>query len=206
MRLLAAILAGLALAPAPATADDLPPGFLLLSRIKRHMRGELARLPDYTCLETSQRFQKAAGSRSAMKSLDTVRLEVLYTGQHELFAAPGDHDFREDKPSTFSGGGLSASGLFATFLHTLFVNDNGMFTWRGEVADQPGGEALNAAGRRTVRYDFRVPVLTSGWHMRVGNVADTIAMKGSIWVDADSFDLLRLKVQADDVPPTMDLA
>ena len=181
MRLLAAILAGLALAPAPAASDDLPPEFLLLSRIKRHMRGELARLPDYTCLETSQRFQKAAGTRSAMKSLDTVRLEVLYTGKHELFAAPGAGDFREDKPSTFSGGGgLSASGLFATFLHTLFVNDNGMFTWRGEVANQAGGDALNLVGRRTVRYDFRVPVLTSGWHMQVGNVGDTVGMKGSI--------------------------
>src|SRR6266446_2441200 len=138
MRIRAAMLALSALA---LCGQDLPPGVLLLSRIKRHMRQELTHLPDFTCLETAQRQSKPAGGRGELKSVDTVRLEVLYTGNHELYAAPGDLDFREDRPSAFVAGGLSASGLFGMFLHALFVNDNGMFTWRGE-------EVLG--GRRTV--------------------------------------------------------
>jgi len=177
-------------------AQDLPPGVLLLARIKRHMRQELTHLPDYTCLETAQRHSKPA-ARGNLKPMDTVRLEVLYTGKRELYAAPGDLDFREDRPSAFVLGGLSASGLFGMFLHALFVNDLGIFTWRGE--EQLGG-------RRTVRYDYRVPALTSGWHIHSGSVAELVGMKGSIWADPESLDLLRFKVQADDVPPSLDVA
>src|SRR5690242_6420749 len=133
-------------------AQDLPPGILVLSRIKRHMRNELTHLPDYTCLETAQRQAKASGVKGDLKPMDTVRLEVLYTGNRELYAAPGDLDFREDRPSAFVAGGLSASGLFGMFLHAIFVNDLGLFTWKGE-------EELG--GRRSVRYDYRVPALTS---------------------------------------------
>jgi hypothetical protein len=177
-------------------AQDLPPSVLLLSRIKRHMRQELTHLPDYTCLETAQRQARPAGSKGDPKPMDVVRLEVLYTGKHELYAAPGDLDFREERPSAFVAGGLSASGLFGMFLHAIFVNDLGTFTWRGE--EQPGG-------RSVVRYDYRVPALTSGWTIHSGAAAGQVGMKGSIWADPESLDLLRLKVQADDIPPILDV-
>src|ERR1041385_5642152 len=149
-------------------AQDLPPSVLLLSRIKRHMRQELTHLPDYTCLETAQRQARPAGSKGDPKPMDVVRLEVLYTGKHELYAAPGDLDFREERPSAFVAGGLSASGLFGMFLHAIFVNDLGTFTWRGE--EQPGG-------RSVVRYDYRVPALTSGWTIHSGAAAGQVGMK-----------------------------
>jgi hypothetical protein len=178
-------------------AQDLPPGVLLLSRIKRHLRDELTHLPDYTCLETAQRQVRSAGAKSDLKPMDTVRLEVLYTGTHELYAAPGDLDFRENRPSAFTAGGLSASGLFGMFLHAIFINDLGTFTWRGE-------ETLG--GRPAVRYDYRVPVMVAGWNIHSAAVSGQVGMKGSFWADPDSLDLLRLKVQADDIPPTLDVA
>src|SRR5881397_483021 len=96
MSIRAAILAVLALA---LGAQDLAPGVLLLSRIKRHTRQELTHLPDYTCLETAQRQSRPAGGRGDLKPVDTVRLEVLYTGKRELYAAPGDLDFSAERPS-----------------------------------------------------------------------------------------------------------
>ena len=48
------VLGGLGLAWA-AAAQGLPPGALLLSRVRAHMREELARLPNCSCLETVSR-------------------------------------------------------------------------------------------------------------------------------------------------------
>ena len=41
--------------------------------------------------------------------------------------------------------------------------------------------------------------------MQSGAAAGLVAMKGAIWADPDSLDLLRLKVQADDIPPALDV-
>ncbi len=198
---IAALLAISLLRPLAAADDDLPPGVLLLSRIKRHLRSEFTRLPDYTCLETAERQLKPAGARSTLRRVDVVRLEVLNTGTNELYAAPGSSDFREDSPSAFSTTGLVASGLFASFLQTLFVQDNGIFTWRGK--DEAESRRMFTGlgdSRSVVSYDFVVPLLNSGWNLQVTAGRGDVAMKGTIWVDAKTLDLVRLRVQADDIP------
>jgi hypothetical protein len=177
--------------------DGLPPGVLLLSRIKRHIREDMAHLPDYTCLQTSQRYQRGAGPKEVLKPLDTLRLEVLDSGDKELYAPPGARNFQKDHPGEFTNTGLSGTGVFSLALRNLIVNDNGLFQFRGE-------ERL--AGRRAVRYDYRVPLLQSGMTVQVSGVTGRVASKGSIWVDPDSLDLLRLDVIADDIPPGLPLA
>src|ERR1044071_2068548 len=110
----------LAIAPWCAAAQDsLPPGILLLSRIKRHVREEMGRLPDYPCLETSQRYRSGAAGRGGLKPYDTMRVEVLYSGDKELYAAPGAHDFRSDGPDAFAAGGLLGPALFDLRLRTI---------------------------------------------------------------------------------------
>jgi hypothetical protein len=190
-----------AVAPLAAMAQDgpdgLPPGILLLSRIKRHVREELARLPDYTCLETAQRFHRRAGPKEVLKPLDTMRLEVLDSGRKELYAPAGARNFRSDHPGEFTNTGLAGTGEFSLTLRNLMVNDNGLFQYRGE-------ERL--AGRRAVRYDYRVPLLQSGFTVVVQGVSGQVASKGSVWVDPETLDLLRLDVYADDIPPNLQLA
>jgi hypothetical protein len=190
----------LAVAPLTALAQDpldgLPPGVLLLSRIKRHMREDLARLPDYTCLQTAQRFYKQPAAKAVLKPIDTQRLEVLDAGDKELYAPPGARNFQKENPGEFTTTGLSGTGVFSLALRNLMVNDNGLFQFRGE-------EPL--AGRRAVRYDYRVPLLQSGMTIEVGGVQGRVASKGSVWVDPDSLDLLRLDIVADDVPPNLPL-
>src|SRR5215469_1385219 len=112
--------------------DGLPPGVLLLSRIKRHVREQLTRLPDYTCLETSQRYQRGAGPKEVLKPLDTMRLEVLDSGDKELYAPPGARNFQTEHPGEFTHAGLSGTGVFSLALRNLMVNDNGLFQYRGE--------------------------------------------------------------------------
>src|SRR5438045_2508607 len=128
----AAIFACLTFLPAAFAADDLPPGVLLLSRVKRHIREQVERLPDYTCLQTAARFRREAGARPPANATDVVVLEVLNTGSKEMYAFPGATDFRDDHPGAFTAGGLSGTGMFGLFLSTLFVHDNAMFQYRGD--------------------------------------------------------------------------
>jgi hypothetical protein len=68
--LAAVILAGAAI------PQDLPPGVLLLSRVKNHVREELQRLENISCIETIERERQPP--KGKMRPLDTIRLEVLF--------------------------------------------------------------------------------------------------------------------------------
>jgi hypothetical protein len=198
---LAVLLLAAPLAAWTQETDDaragLPPGTLLLARIKRHVTEEMARLPDYTCLETAERYLKAPGEKSVLKPLDTLRLEVLDSGDKELYARPGARGFQRDRPGDFTGAGLTNTGMFALYLRNLLVNGTGICRYHGEEA---------VGGRRAARYDFHVPLLGSGMNVHLGPSSGTIATRGSFWADPGSLDLLRLTVEADDIPPGLPLA
>jgi hypothetical protein len=56
---------------AAAVAHDLPPGVLPFSSVKNHVRGELERLTNVSCLEVVQpEYQPPKGT---MRPLDTIR-------------------------------------------------------------------------------------------------------------------------------------
>lgn len=171
---------------------------LLLSRIKRHIKQELEHLPAYTCLETVQRSTSHTSKHKGLAPLDTVRLEVLYTGSRELYASPGAQDFHEHDPSSYTSGGLMGDGIFASHLHSVFVSESALFTYRGDDS-----VAHDRGWAQAAKYDFRIPLSLSGWNITVGAARDVVASKGSFWVDPDSLDLLRMDVFADDVPPTL---
>src|SRR5437016_8607690 len=98
------VLAGVAI-----PQDLLPPGVLLLSRIKRHVKEELERLPNISCLETVERQYRPAGGK--LRLLDTIRLEVLTNGDQEFYASPGDRRFSQQHPISYAGGGALGDGL-----------------------------------------------------------------------------------------------
>ena len=74
----AAILCG---AQTPPSAET-----LLLSRIREKIASNLASLPSYTCLETTERAERADHAPSFIVS-DILQLEVAEIGGKELFAS-----------------------------------------------------------------------------------------------------------------------
>ena len=115
---------------AVAIAQDLPPGVLLLSRVKRHVQEELQRLRNITCLETVQReYQPPKGK---MRPLDTISLEVLTNGHTELFASPGARKFSAHHPISYAGSGVLGNGLFGLYLKDILLNDNVSNQYKGE--------------------------------------------------------------------------
>src|ERR1700674_2468869 len=127
---------------AAAFAQDLPPEVLLLSRVRRHVQGELQRLPNISCLETVQREHKPA--RGKVQSLDTVRLEVVNNGRKELFASPGDREVSEQHPISYAASGVLGNGFFGLYLQNIVVDGYGSDEYKGE--ETIGGSRLARGG------------------------------------------------------------
>ncbi|MBZ5585339.1 MAG: hypothetical protein LAQ30_24685 [Acidobacteriia bacterium] len=180
------------LAPGLAAAQDLPPEVLLLARVKARLREALAKLPDYACLETIQRFHKRPGQQ--LEPLDTIRLEVLYAGGSEFYGSPGGRRFGEENPSAFIASGAIENGAFALHLKTVFLNGHAVIRYSGEE---------DLAGRRTARYDYVISPVFSGYQIESDGSSGVAGMKGSAWVDPQSLDMRRLEVRAYEIPPTV---
>src|SRR5690349_8630620 len=124
------VILAVALAPLAGFPQDLSPEVLMLARVKSHAREELARIPNYTCVEVLQRFHKTSGPKSTMKPLDTMQLEVAQIGGREMYSWLGDRNFKEDDPAAFIGSGMIGNGLFAAHLRSLFVAGSATFQYR----------------------------------------------------------------------------
>src|SRR6266536_596895 len=99
-------------------AQSLAPEVLLLARLKAHMREELARLPNCSCLEMVRREHRPRGA-APLELRDVLRLEVLYSDGKEYYAFPGESSFAEEHPSALAGGGTMGNGHFALFLSEI---------------------------------------------------------------------------------------
>jgi hypothetical protein len=184
--------AGLILAGTAVPQDLLPPGVLLLSRVKRHIKEELERLQNVSCLETVQREFKPA--RGKMRPQDTVRLEVLTNGYKELYASPGDRKFSEGHPIAYAGIGALGNGYFALYLSSILVSGNVTYRYKGEQ---------EIGGRGLARYEYQLPVMWSGQIIETPEGSGTVGFHGSFWADPETYDVVRLELIADDFPPTL---
>lgn len=196
MRLAGACL-GIWVAVGPCAAQtDLTPELLLLARIKVHMSETLARLPNYTCVQTIERSRRRAPSHR-FELVDTLRLEVAMVGNKELFAWPGAGEFEDRDIRDMVPGGAIGNGNFGLHAYSVFLSNAPTYTYVGERTRD---------GRRTIRYNYRVSYINSGYKIRVPPNEATVAYHGSLWVDARTLDLVRLEVNADDIPPHLGIA
>jgi hypothetical protein len=175
-------------------AQDLPPGVLALSRIRERVRLAVGRLPDCTCVETVDRYWKPA--RREMKLTDRVVLQVLFSGDKEMFASPGDTHW-DANPAAFLASGMMGSGLFALDLKVVFVNNQALIVYKG---DEP------LAGRSVPRYDFHSSSMMSGYTVHHLGSSATVALRGSFWADPETYDPLRMEFHAEEMPDALGYA
>jgi hypothetical protein len=175
--------------------SELPRDLLDLVAIKQKVRQSLTKLPDYTCLQTLERSTRLKES-APFKPVDTLRVEILFSGSREYRAWPGSRNFDEDDaPKVMSG--MSSNGEFATHAKGVFVNNTAQITYAGEEVFR---------GRRALRYSYRLPFLVSGWTLSFSGQKGTVGEHGIFLADAESFDLLRLEIVAEDIPPSIPIA
>jgi len=181
------------LAGIAVNADDLPKEVVRLARFKQAVRETLSQIPNYTCLESIQRYGFEHHGR-AFQPLDTVQVEISNLGDKEILSWPGARRFAENSVSDFAAGGMMSSGVFALHARTVFLADTTTIQYHGEE---------EFAGHMASRYDFRVPQAWSGYQIHTNGLNVTVGTRGSFWIDAESLELLRLEVRADDPPPSL---
>lgn len=181
---------------AATQAQEVTPELLLLARIKVHMESNLKRLPNYTCLQTIERSRRLAPGHK-FELVDALRLEVAMVGNKELFAWPGAKNFEDRDLHELVQGGAIGNGNFGLHAYSIFLTSAPMFTYGGE---------RDMNGRKTVRYDYRVPLVSSGYRLKSPPKEARVGYHGSFWVDARTLDLVRLEVVADDIPPELEIA
>ncbi|MFB3825288.1 MAG: hypothetical protein ACE15B_00920 [Bryobacteraceae bacterium] len=171
-------------------AAQTPDPETLLPRIRAHMAANLAGLPNYTCGQNIERSVKPA-SGSRYQTRDTVRIEVAFVDGRELFAWPGAPKFEERPLDQMIGGGAIGTGAFAMHAEAVFRGNAAVFTYGGAAPEN---------GRTVVRFDYRIPVHKSQFFVRSGPNQATVPYHGSFWADAATLDVLRLAVEANDIP------
>ena len=191
---LAAVLALTLSGSSMVRAFEEPPG--LLDRFRARMRVELKRLPDYVCTQTIERFNRS-NAEEHWKKVDTLRFEVALVGDQELYAAPGAHQFQNRPLAEMVGRGTISTGQLALFARHVFLESNVHFTYRGQNEQ---------AGRPAEQFDYDVAPERSSYRLRFGAAESTVGFQGAFWIDPATLDLLRLEVQAYDLPETLGLA
>ena len=167
----------------------------LLARIKAHVGESLKRLPNYTCLETVERFERR-GSSTPFVLVDRLRLEVAMVGNKEFYAWPGESKFEEKTIIQLIPNGTIGSGDFALHAYAVFLSRGPAYTYAGETTRN---------GRRLIRFDYRVTDRASGYTLRVPPREAQVGYHGSFLVDRETLNLVRLEVAAADIPPDLGL-
>ncbi len=191
---LAVVVAMALCASSKMRAFEEPPG--LLDRFRARMRVELDRLPDYVCTQTTERFSRST-SEERWQKVDTLRFEVALVGNQELYASPGAHQFQTRPLAEMVGRGTISTGQLALFAKHVFLTSNVHFTYRGENEQ---------AGRPAEQYDYDVAPEGSSYRLRFGAAESRVGFQGAFWIDPATLDLIRLEVQAYDLPETLGLA
>jgi hypothetical protein len=188
--------------PAQLRQADLPRDLLLLRNIKLRMKQNIARIPNYTCLETMVRTNRAPssmiiavpGKTVPFQRRDVVRFEVAEVQGHEMFAPPRGHDFRTMDVRELAPTGLVGNGSFSLITRDLFATNIARYRYAGDD---------KVSGRTLLRYDFQVSQLESGFDVRTEYGHAVVGYHGALLADPRSFDAVRVDLHADDVPPSL---
>jgi hypothetical protein len=176
------------------TGAEEPEG--LLDRFRTRIKAELGRLPDYVCSQTVERFSRPTAQRQWQK-VDTLRLDVAFLGDQELYGAPGAAQFHQRPLEQVVGRGTVNTGRHGLLAQHIFATSAATFTYRGE------GEQND---RAAYMYDYDVSPERSNYRLRSGGAEATAGFQGTFWIDAQTLDLLRLEVQAYDIAEELGLA
>jgi hypothetical protein len=164
------------------------------SSIEAKIRAAAARLvinqPDFTCLQTIDRFEKR-GQQRKFQHLDKIRLEVALINGQEMFSRPGAQQFDIENIAEIVPVGAANTGGFA--LHAKSVLTLGLAEWQAQ-----GTEKKN--GVECLRYAFLIPKHKSQYRLQTFEGSAVVEQHGFFWVNAATYDLVRIEISVDDLP------
>jgi hypothetical protein len=160
----------------------------LLQKIQNRTSEYLSQLPHYTCHEVINRLVRRG---STWIRRDTVEIEVAFIGREEFFARSGDDHFDEKIIDRVVPTGTIGNGVFGSVVQIVFSPHVADFQYAGTGKKE---------GHQTVRFNFRVPLERSQFLVKHGGAESLAPYEGSIWVDAETLDLVRVDLQVKQIP------
>jgi hypothetical protein len=165
-----------------------------LAAVKQKVSDDLAKLPNYVCTETVEQSRVRAGGCPAggcvPENINRTRIDVGYSKGKQIFGWPGGESLSESDVSRLVPG-LITDGDLVTIARLLLLSEPAITSVRQEDRN----------GRATVRYDYRVPLDTSGWVLRYADGQIKVPYRGSFWVEPSSLDVVELVMTPEDFPP-----
>ena len=123
--------------------------------------------------------------------MDVVSAEIIYDHGHETYRDVKINDRPTDQDLDQIGGAWS-TGEFASTLLDLFSTDTD--------AQFRSGGASSISGFSAEVYDFQVRTENSHWRVQAEGQTVTPAFGGSVWVDPKTARVLRIEIQARNLP------
>jgi len=170
---------------APVPSPDAP----LIERARYEAFQFSQKLPNFICEEDMARNRQRGRDNVLM---DIVSAEVVYNNGQESYRNVKIDNHRTDKGMMELGGSRS-TGEFASMLLDLFSSNTG--------AQFRSGGASSISGLNAEVYDFRVQSENSHWMVKAESQTIHPAYEGSVWVDPATARVLRIEIQATNIPP-----
>ena len=147
-------------------------------------------LPNYVCQEVTTRYVSETRQPN-WQMIDNVSAEVVYENRKETYRNVAINGKPTKKAPEETG--AWSTGEFGTILRNLFEP--------GTDADFKYAEDDTIERQSASVYKFAVERLRSSWKIWVPGQYILPAYKGSVWIDKQNANVLRIEMQADEIPP-----
>jgi len=202
-----ASLAVLRLMPAIAAAQVQSNPVDLYQRTRDRVIEQIDRLPRYTCVQTitrrtyhnpSVKNPKDCGrvlpsdqsQRLALVEWDRLRVDVAIADKQEVYSWVGASRFEESDLSKLVGGGQTTMGDFGSLVLSIF-HDHPTMHFDGE---------RKIDGRRLFEFSYETAEDLSHYQVRISFITVITGYSGSVFLDADTGDLVRVTALSDVLP------
>ncbi len=170
----------------PAPTD---PQLSFVEQARKAASTFLRRLPSYVCQESITRYV-SENHELSWEVVDTASEEVAFEEGAETYRNIALNGKPSKKPPDESG--TWSLGEFGTILGHLFA-PAAMVQFTYLQSDTIAGQPVSI-------YDFRVDQPHSGWHVQAPGQYILPSYDGSVWLDQQSAQALRIEMRAIDIP------
>jgi len=179
-------------APKPIDPPSIGEQKAIIERIREYALNYSKSLPNFICTEVTRRYYDDTGQESWV-NYDTLTTRLTYFEQKEKYELIMINN-RSTRRSYHSVGGAISSGDFGTMMQQIFEpHSQAAFAWL---------RWGTLRGKRTHVYAYHVPQGNSQWHLGDGRQDIVTGYRGLIYVDRDTEMILKLTLDAEDVPRT----
>jgi hypothetical protein len=165
------------------------PRMALIEHAREAAAEFLGGLPNYVCQEQTTRYVSETRQPS-WSVVDIVSAEVVYDDHQESYRNLQING-KPTKKSPEDSGAWS-TGEFGTILGNLFAPQSG--------ADFKYVQEDTIAHRAASVFDFKVQRVRSNWKIWVPGQYVLPTYKGSVWIDKQTGQALRIEMQAKEIP------